>query len=107
MAQINAVERARLASLMAVVTTHGVKYLTADEHKELRHLLQIAGLISDTPSESVPGQPISGRSALRQLDELRAGWLTPQQKIVDLWEQKITFDMTPHQRAVWKMRPAS
>jgi hypothetical protein len=27
MAQINAVERACLASLMAVVTTHGAKYL--------------------------------------------------------------------------------
>jgi hypothetical protein len=104
MAQINAVERARLASLMAVVTTHGAKYLTASEHKELLHLLQVAGLISDTPLESAPGQPISGRSAQRRLDELRAGWLTPQQKIVDLWEQKIMFDMTPKQRAVWKLR---
>jgi hypothetical protein len=48
----------------------------------------------------------SGRSALQQLDELRAGWLTPQQKIIDLWEQKIMFDMTPQQRELWKMRPA-
>jgi hypothetical protein len=81
--------------------------LTADERKELRHLLQIAGLISDTPLESAPGQPISGRSAL--LATLAARWpaprLTTRQKIVELWEQRIMFDMTPHQRALWKMRP--
>lgn len=105
MAQINAAERARLAWLMAQVTDHGgAEYLTADEHKELLHLLQIAGLISDTPLQSAPGQPISGRSAQRQLDELRTRWLTPRQKIVDLWEARIMFDMTPKQRTVWRMR---
>ena len=104
MAQISAVERASLASLMAVVTTHGTKYLTADERQELLHLLQAAGLIADTPLESVPGQPTSGRSAQRRLDELRAGWLTPQQKIVELMRMRGEWSLTPKQAELQRMR---
>ena len=109
MALINAVERTRLDWLMSQVTTHGgAKYLTASEHKELLHLLQIAGLIPDTPLESVPGQPISGRSAQRRLDELRAGWHNPpisgKAAQLELLRLRGLWYLTPHQAAVQRMR---
>lgn len=50
---------------------------------------------------------VSGRR--RQLDTLAARWpaprLTTQQKMVELWEMRILADMSPRQRAVWKVRP--
>jgi hypothetical protein len=50
--------------------------------------------------------PRSGRQAM--LDTMAARWpaprLTTQQKIVELWEQRILFDMSPKQRELWRMK---
>jgi hypothetical protein len=112
-AEISREQRARLAWLMAQVTDHGgAEYLTAGEHKDLLHLLQIAGLIPDTPPKPPPkssvSQPISGRSALRQLDELRAGWHNPpmsgKQAQLELLRMRGYWHMTPRQIQLAKIR---
>jgi hypothetical protein len=115
-AEINAGQRARLAWLMAQVTDHGgAEYLTANEHKELLYLLQISGLIPDMPLESVPGQHISGRStrlsgreAMRQLVELRAGFHNPpisgKQALLELYRLGGQWHLTPKQRQLQRMR---
>jgi hypothetical protein len=55
---------------------------------------------------AVTGQRRSRRQA--QLATLAARWpaprLTTQQRICQLWEARILFDMSPRQRAVWRMR---
>jgi hypothetical protein len=112
-AEINAGQRARLAWLMAQVTDHGgAEYLTANEHKELLYLLQISGLIPDMPLESVPGQHISGRStrlsgreAMRQLIELRAGFHNPpisgKQALLELYRKPRIH----HRNRRWRSPP--
>jgi hypothetical protein len=56
---------------------------------------------------AVTGQRRSGREA--QLATMAARWpaprLTTRQKIAALWEMRIIADMSPKQRAVWRMRP--
>lgn len=116
MAEISRTDRQRLAWLMAQVTDHGgAEYLTADEHKDLLHLLQLAGLIPNTPLESVPGQPISGRStrlsgreAMRQLVELRTRWHNPPMSgkaaLLELNRLRGYWYMTPKQIQLQRMK---
>jgi hypothetical protein len=106
-AQINAGQRTRLAWLMAQVTDHGgAEYLTVNEHKELLYLLQIAGLIPDTPLESAPGQHISGRSALLQTLAMKYPRqpISGRQAICALWRERMDWGLSPKQRQLQRMK---
>jgi hypothetical protein len=106
-AEISRTDRARLAWLLAQVVDHGgPQYLTASEHKDLLHLLQISGLIPDTPLESGVAEPISGRAAQRQLVELRAGNppMSGKAALLELYRIRGYWYLTPRQAALQRMK---
>lgn len=106
MAEISAAQRQRLLFLHPPPDHAASEWLTPDEFKEYEYLLQLAGLIPDTPLKTWEPQHISGRQA--QLATLAARWprrpLSGRQAVVALWEQRMLWDMTPHQRELWRMK---
>jgi hypothetical protein len=120
MAQINSIQRQRILHLWVKdVESNGV--LDKAEREELTALQQKAGLAPDAPLSLVRrwalGQlgatlpnslqrSMSGREA--QLQTLACRWPAPrrttQQRIVELWEQRILWDMTPKQQELWRLR---
>lgn len=126
--QVNAVQRQRIAYLMQLEASRNGLLDKADKD-ELVALQKLAGIAPDAPlslvnkwaagllGATIPDS-LQRRSMTtshrgmtnrqRQVEILGMRWptrpLTPRQKLVALAEQRILFDMTPRQRAVWRMR---
>jgi hypothetical protein len=108
--QINRLERQRREFLLDRKLYFD---LDSAEAAELAWLEYVNG--TGPPAPEVPvkdggccdrSAPMSGREA--QLATMAARWpaprLTTRQKIAALWELRIIADMSPRQRAVWRMR---
>jgi hypothetical protein len=125
-AQVNAVQRQRIAYLMQLEASRdGV--LDKADRDELTALQKMAGIAPDAPislvnkwaagllGSTIPNslqRKPSHRSmshAQRQVELLGMRWgptprLTPRQKLVELYRIKAEFDMTPRQIELERMR---